>query len=383
MPETSTATSPPKRFGAGRIGWWLLVLVSFAFLASVIAVVVIRFSSPIPLGRLQIVRDIPLPGALPDLRLTGQNPLAPGIAQLFDHFDFQALDPRTHFLFIAHTGPNPVKEHAFNPAFDPVRDGKADGNVVVFDTQRNTVVGLLPIPHVAGVAVAPDLGRAYAGDALDGIVYAIDERTLRTTPIHLDPHDGPDDIEYDQVDHTIFVSDSGSPVNPDKTAMPNRKNQNLAVIDARTNRLVTRIFLGNDGSKYGDDVGHNWFDPVLHRQFVVTLPLLNLHDPNASVTPPSFLTVINPITASIVTRIRLPGTCVNPHGLTIDVEQREAFIACIDSQNLVRVDLLTMRPFPDATLLPLGFNPDIVRLDHSLHVLFVGCATGYSVMKVN
>ena len=64
--------------------------------------------------------------------------------------------------------------------------------------------------------------------------------------------------------------------------------------------------------------------------------------------------------------------------MVVDVEQREAFVACVDSQNLVRVDLQTMQPFP-GDLLPVAFNPDIVRLDHPLHLLFVGCAGGISI----
>jgi hypothetical protein len=64
--------------------------------------------------------------------------------------------------------------------------------------------------------------------------------------------------------------------------------------------------------------------------------------------------------------------------VVIDVQQREAFVACVDSQNLVRVDLQTMRSFPGPPL-PVAFNPDIVRLDHPLHLLFIGCAGGISV----
>jgi hypothetical protein len=48
-------------------------------------------------------QDIPLPGAFPDKYRTPQNPFAPGLAVLFDHFDFQALDPQAHLLFIAHS----------------------------------------------------------------------------------------------------------------------------------------------------------------------------------------------------------------------------------------------------------------------------------------
>src|SRR5260221_10043344 len=45
---------------------------------------------------------------------------------------------------------------------------------------------------------------------------------------------------------------------------------------------------------------------------------------------------------------------------------------------LFRSDLRTMQVIPDP-LLSVAFNPDIVRLDHPLHLLFVGCAGGISV----
>ncbi len=57
-------------------------------------------------------------------------------------------------------------------------------------------------------------------------------------------------------------------------------------------------------------------------------------------------------------------------------------IACVDSNNLARVDLQTMQPFP-GPLLAVAFNPDIVRLDHSAHLLFVGCAGGISIFDEN
>ena len=86
MAQQSTVASPPQRFGVGRIAWWFLVLISAALLVSLIVSEVIRFSTPIPLHRLQIVQDIPLPDALPDSHRTSQNPFASGEAQRFDHF---------------------------------------------------------------------------------------------------------------------------------------------------------------------------------------------------------------------------------------------------------------------------------------------------------
>ncbi len=375
MAQQSIASSPPRRFRVGRIAWWLLVVVSFALLLFLIVSEVIRFSTPIPLHRLQIMQDIPLPDALPDPHRTSQHPFAAGQAERFDHFDFQSLDPNTHLLFIVHTGPNPDKEAAIlhNPHFDAA----TDGNVIVFNTQLNKVVGLINIPQAAGVLVAQNVGKVFVGDVADSIIYVVDEHSpfKIIARVQLDPLDGPDAIEYDPVDHRIFVADPGIPGNPDNanTAL---KNQNVAVIDAITNKLITKIPFGLH-PPFGDDVGHIQYDPITQRLFVVTLPLLD-QNLGATQTPPSFLAVIDPVSLKIVSHIRLPDTCLAPHGLVIDVQQREAFVACVDSINLARVDLRTMRAFPGA-LLPVAYNPDIVRLDHPLHLLIVGCAGGISI----
>ncbi len=365
----------PKRSGASRIGWLLLCVLSFGLLAFLIISLVVRFTTPIPLHRLQIVQDIPLPDALPDPHRTSQNPFAPGQAERFDHFDFQSLDPNTHLLFIVHSGPNPDKEAAIlhNPNFD----AGTDGNTIVFNTQLNKVVGLIDAPQAAGVIVAPDLGKVFIGDANDSIVYVADEHSPFNiiAKVQLDPLDGPDAIEYDPVDHRIFVADPGIPSDPDNANVA-LKNQNVAVIDAITNRLITKIPFGLH-PPFGDDVGYIQFDPVTHRVFVVTLPLIdqNLNIPQ---TPPSFLAVVDPVALKVISRIRLPDTCISPHGVVVDVQQREALVACVDSNNLTRVDLRTMQPFP-GPLLPLAYNADIVRLDHSLHLLIVGCAGGISI----
>jgi len=375
MAQQSMASSPPQRFGVGRIAWWLFVLVSFALLLFLIVSEVIRFSTPAQLHRLQIVQDIPLPDALPDPRRTSQNPFAAGQAERFDHFDFQSLDPITHLLFIVHSGPNPDKEAAIlhNPNFD----AQTDGNVIVFNTQLNKVVGLVNVPQGAGILVAQDVGKVFVSDAADGLIYVIDENSPFNiiAKVQLDPLDGPDAIEYDPVDHRIFVADPGNPGNPDN-ANTSLKNQNVAVIDAITNTLITKIPFGIH-PPFGDDVGHIQFDPVTHRVFVVTLPL-NDQNLNLPTKPPSFLAVIDPITLNVVSDIRLPDACLAPHGVVIDGQQREAFVACVDSNNLARVDLQTMQPFP-GPLLPVAFNPDVVRLDHSAHLLFVGCAGGISI----
>ena len=375
MAQQSTAASPPQRLSVGRIAWWLFVLGSFGLLFFLLVSEFMRFSTPAQLHRLQIVQDIPLPDALPDAHRTNLNPFAAGQAQRFDHFDFQSFDPTTHLLFIVHTGPNPDKEAAIlhNPNFD----AGTDGNVVVFNTALHKVVGLIDVPQGAGILLAPDIGKVFIGDANDSIVYIANEQSPFNViaKVQLDPLDGPDAIEYDPVDHRVFVADPGIAGNPDdaNTAL---KNQNVAVIDAITNKLITKIPFGIH-APFGDDVGHIQFDPVTHSIFVVTLPLIDQNS-NATQTPPSFLAVVDPVALKVVSHIRLPDACLSPHGLVVDAQQREAFIACVDSNNLARVDLQSMQALP-GPFLPVAFNPDIVRLDHPLHLLFIGCAGGISI----
>ena len=376
MAQQSIASSPPRRFGVGRILTWFLALLSFALLLFLVVSEVIQFSTPIPLHRLQVVQDIPLPDALPDKNRTSQNPFAAGQAERFDHFDFQWLDTNAHLLFMVHTGPNPDKEAAI--LHTTHFDEQTDGNVVVFNTQTNKVVGLVNVPLAAGIIGAPDLGKVFAGDANDGIVYVFNEKSPFNiiAKVQLDANDGPDAIEYDPVDHRIFVADPGVAISADNANI-NLKNQNVAVIDAINDKLIGKIPLGIN-PPFGDDVGHIQFDPVTHRIFVVTLPL---HDQNLNPpvsTPPSFIAVVDPITLKVLSRIRLPDTCLTPHGMVIDAQQREAFVACVDSNSLVRVDLQSMQSFPDPHL-SVAFNPDIVRLDTLHHVLFVGSAAGIAI----
>jgi DNA-binding beta-propeller fold protein YncE len=375
MAQQSMTASQPKGFGLGRIAWWLLVVVSFGLLFFLIVTEIIRFSTPAELQRLKIVQDIPLPDALPDARRTPQNPFAAGQAQRFDHFDFQSLDPASHLLFIVHTGPNPDKEAAIlhNKDFDEA----TDGNIVVFNTSLNKVVGLIDVPQAAGVIVAQDIGKVFISDAGDSIIYIVNEHSpfKVIAKVQLDALDGPDAIEYDPIDHRIFVADPGASADPDNANIA-LKNQNVAVIDTITNKLITKIPIGIH-KPFGDDVGHIQFDPVTHRIFVTTVPLIdqNLNEPQ---TPPSFINVIDPIALKVVSQIKLPDECLAPHGMVIDSQQREAFVACVDSQNLVRVNLQTMQPFSNIPI-PVAFGPDIVRIDHAKHLLFVGCAGGISI----
>lgn len=416
MVQNSTISSR-RGMGARRIFFLLMGIASFGVLAFLLVQVAYQFVVPPPAHRLLFVQDIPLPSGFCAAGPCTQHPLAPGVQQDFDGFDFQAYDPPTHRLFIAHTGPAPdllVLAHpTFAPNFNPETDLKFDGHIIVFDTQQDKLIARINIPQVAGMVDALDLHKVYAADAEESIVYSIDVNTLKATPIQLDDNESPDAISYDSVDHRVFVSDPGAPVDDKVSLNPDKKNQNVTVIDALTDKVITKVNLGllpllpgenvqsvenapkvpvetGNIPKYGHDVGHNKFDAALHRVFVTSTILPNADDPNPLLLPPpgtGELIAIDPIAATIVQRIVLPITCSSPHGMDIDADQQVAFIACTDFdssrnlfQNLLRVDLRTMKVIPtDPMQARLAGGPDIVLIDHSLHVLFVACKGGISV----
>jgi DNA-binding beta-propeller fold protein YncE len=409
MAKKSKTSPDSKGSGVSRLFVWILGIVSFGLLAYLLAHVAYQMVVPPPAHRLLFVQDIPLPSGLANNAQQAAS-LKPGVALDFDAFDFQAYDPPTHRLFVAHTGPNPDLMALAHTKFDP----QYDGHIIVFDTQQDKIIARINVPQVAGIVIAPDLRKAYAADAQDNIVYAIDVNTLKTTPIQLDDNESPDAMSYDVVDHRIFVSDPGTPADPNKTLNADRKNENITVIDALTDKVITKINLGllpllqgenattvanapkvpvtqpGNIPLYGHDVGHNRYDAGLQRVFVTSQVLPNGDDPNQLLLPPpntGELIAIDPVNATIVKRITLPATCSTPHGMDIDTDQQIAFIACTDFdpnrnlfQNLLRVDLRTMTVIPtDPKKAQLAGGPDIVLIDHSQHVLFVACKGGISV----
>jgi hypothetical protein len=370
----------------GRVFILLIGVVCVGFLVTLVARITTQFTTtPLP-HRLIFEEDIPLPGAMPDAFRTAKNPLAPGLSVFFDHFDFQVVDPQMHLLFIVHTGPSPDRVHQLNPNFNPDTDAKTDGNIVVFDTLHKKVIGLLNIPQATGIVLAPDLHKAYAADGNDNIVYVIDEKTFHYSPIPLQPNDSPDGLAYDQKDHLIYVSNPGAPSHPDVSNVIDQKNQNETVVDALTDKVIAVIPLGIDG-KWGDDIGHVRYDPMLHRMYVVVEQLPNPDDPNPNLLPPpgkAFLVAIDPVAHKVLMRMVLPEYCFVPHGVAIDTAQHIAFIACVDADppSLYRVDLRKMQLFSEPGW-PLPVKPDIIALDTSLHLVYVACGAGLAVFQEN
>lgn len=229
--------------------------------------------------------------------------------------DYQSLDPARHLLFIAHLG---------------------DGDVVVVDTLRSRVAGVIPgIPDVHGVLAVPQRNRVYASATGTNELVAIDESMLRIVgraPAGVYP----DGIAYDPGTARLFVSDE-------------RGNADT-VIDAQSFRRTAEIPL--DG-----EVGNTQYDPVSRHIYV------NAEGANA-------LVEIDPKTLRIVARTPLPG-CDGNHGLLI--EQRRFFIACEDNSMLVALERRGMRREGRWSV---GEGPDVLALDTRSGVLYVASESG-------
>lgn len=365
MAEQAVDSSSPRGFGVGRIFTWLVGLLCFGVFAYFIVQVMIQFVTPSSIHRLQLVTDIPLPSI--EVPPKGEQQLQ---AIRFDHFDFQVLDPTNGLLFIAHPGPSDVKLDLLLQLKQLPPGTTFSGNIAVIDTKHNKYVTSIDLQNIHGLVVDPDDHRIYAAGSTGDVVYSIDEQTFKATSINIAPHcnpanapcENPDSLTYDRVDHKIFVSSPGG--------------QNQVVIDTQTNTLLAKP-IDLSGDKTGDDIGHTRYDPVSQRVFVVVQPFQpNPQDPN-SPWPAAKLVAVNPVTDGIITSVTLPGECKSAHGLGIDSQQQVAFVACVDSHNLVMIDLRSNTVIRG--IQTVGFKPDIVTLDTHLRILFVGCASGVSV----
>jgi DNA-binding beta-propeller fold protein YncE len=259
------------------------------------------------------------PSAPPPLRLVADIPM-PGAAV---RFDYQSLDPVSGRLYISHMN--------------------AD-QLVVFDTHsRQVVANLDGFARVHGVWAVPELGRIYASVTGDHQVAVLDMKTLRTLA-RVGPVTYPDGLAYAPAAGRIFVSDEHGKAD--------------AVIDVRTNTLVTSIALGGEAGNTVYDSGSGQILVAVHE--------------------PSELVAIDPASARVVARYPLPGT-KEPHGVSLDVRQRLAFVAGQENGTLAVLDLTSKKILATH---PVGKKPDVLAFDPGLGRLYVSSESGtVSVFK--
>ena len=260
------------------------------------------------------------PAVPPPLRLVADIPM-PGDAV---RFDYQSLDPVSGRLYIAHMN--------------------AD-QLVVFDTRsRQVVANLDGFARVHGVWAVPELGRVYASVTGDHAVAVVDMKTLKTLA-KIGPVTYPDGLAYAPGPRRIFVSDEHGKAD--------------AVIDTRTNALVTSIPLGGEA-------GNTVYDPGSGQILVA------VHDPSG-------LVAIDPAAARMVARYPLPEL-KEPHGVSLDVGRRLAFVAGQENRTLVVFDLTARKVLATH---PVGEGPDVLAFDPGSSRLYVSSESGVvSVFRV-
>jgi YVTN family beta-propeller protein len=233
-------------------------------------------------------------------------------------FDYQSLDKSKGRLYIAHMNAN---------------------QLVVFDVRKRAVVSNLDgFPSVHGVWAVPELGRVYASTTGEHTVTVVDMATLKTIA-RVGTIKYPDGIAYAPEAKRIFVSDEHGDAD--------------AVIDTNTNSLVTTIPLGGGA-------GNTVYDPGTGHI------LVTVHEKNELVS-------IDPTTTKIIGRYSVSGI-EHPHGLSLDVHERLAFVAGEENHKLAVVDLTSMKVL--ATY-PVGEDPDVLAFDPGLKLLYVSAESGH------
>src|SRR5580693_8094262 len=192
---------------------WLDHVGALAILVSILGCTTAATPSDHPESApLKQVADVPLPG--PAVR-----------------FDYQSLDWTHGRLYIAHMNAN---------------------QLVVFDTKKREVVANLDgCPNVHGVWAVPEFGRVYASVTGEHKVAAVDMATLKTIA-KVGPINYPDGIAYAPDSKRIFVSDEHGDAD--------------AVIDAKTNSLITSIPLGGGAGKTVYDPGSRHILVAVHEK---------------------------------------------------------------------------------------------------------------------
>jgi DNA-binding beta-propeller fold protein YncE len=156
------------------------------------------------------------------------------------------------------------------------------------------------------VIAVPQVGRVYASATNDHEVLTIDAhsgRILARAPAG----EYPDGLAVDPSSHHVFVSDEAGGVE--------------TVISAAGRRIAT-IALGGEA-------GNVQYDAATKMMLV-------------DVQTRDDIAVINPRTNRLVSRIPLSG-CANDHGLLIDSAHQLAFVACDENATLLTLDLRTRR----------------------------------------
>ena len=148
----------------------------------------------------------------------------------------------------------------------------------------------------------------------------------------------PDGIAYDPRVDLVLVS--------------NKDAGSETLVEGRSGRMVRTVQLG-------PEVGNVAYDSTNGLAYV-------------AVRPPDQIVAFDPPSGAITDRIRLTN-CRGAHGLYLQPQTQQAFVACENNARVVLVDLQSHRQVAAASV---GDNPDVLASDPGLGRLYVAAESG-------
>jgi len=232
-------------------------------------------------------------------------------------FDYQSIDAPGRRLYVAHLGDSAL-------------------DVVDLDTLRVTRT-VRDLPKAHGVLAVPALGRVFVSATGTNELVTLDATTnevIGRTPTGTFP----DGIAYDERDDLVLVS--------------NKNEGSESVFVGRSGRDVRTVQLGRE-------VGNVAYDSSTGLAYV-------------AVRPPDELVAIQPTTGSVTTRIRLKG-CRGAHGVYVQAQTQQAFVACERNARVATIDLAQQS---QTGIDSVGNNPDVLAYDPADGRLYVAAESG-------
>lgn len=232
-------------------------------------------------------------------------------------FDYLAIDPDDHYLFVAHLGA---------------------GNLYVLDLASLKILHTIsPVPGVEGVTYVPELKRVYTSDWYEDRIGVIDLRTMKIIN-RIPTESKPDGSAYAAPFKKLYVSDE--------------RAKAVAIVDVTRDEVLRTLH-------FESETGMPQYDPVARKIYV------NLQDRN-------LLAVIDPAYDAVVARYPV-GRCQGNHGMALDPEHHRAFLSC-EKNNLMTVfDLERNLP---VTFLAMPSGADVIAFDPGLGRIYVACYSG-------
>jgi DNA-binding beta-propeller fold protein YncE len=232
-------------------------------------------------------------------------------------FDYLTIDYPDHYLLSNHL---------------------AAGILYVIDTRTNKLIkAISDVPGAEGVAVAPELHRAYTADWYENKVAVIDLQAMKIIT-KLPTKDKPDGVAYAAGFHKIYVSDE--------------RGHAETVIDTASNTVIKTL-------TFDSETGNVAFDEVAKKIYI------NLQDKNV-------IAVIDPSNDSVVAKWPVDG-CKSNHGMAIDARNRRAFLSCEDNDTMT---VFNLDEHAAIAHLPMARGADVIAFDSGLGRIYVACGSG-------